>query len=380
MAIQRISSIFHVGIQLSVLVALHLAMVGCGSSKSAIPMLTSSPSTDPSAISPSTSNLFIVTATYKNTLSTAVLHEQSSWSKECSFSSTDSTATKNMSCTLDINELDLYSNSVTFNWSVPPGMCTYVHVHPYYFFQYPPYHVAGATTATLASLMMPAVTYTETITDGHVTAFAQTSPNPAIDPIVSVDPSGTLKCKYDYTGPDGGPNCCDAKYTGTVTTISGLNTIVSTNTGYFSGKVGNCTAGPATQTTAFGKDKYYNMPFFGHYYTVAGRSDKFVVDNPMDSAYSSNLWAANSYTTASLYPFPIFQPYYWFLCLDPAEEVLGYAKITIREWNMGSELAKGAAGNPDTTGTETDHPGTPASQLNDRYDWEDFGTYPRLGL
>lgn len=280
------------------------------------------------------------------------LHEASDWTKPCQVDVNPATTTaKDISCVLEIEELDLYFQSFNLNWSIPTNSCAYVAVHPYWFMQYEPGTGPTAISYTVQS-------------DGSITGY--TDPTNTS----SISPDGKVTCNYDYSGrADPGPNCCEGQYVATVTTITTSGSTVSSQRGNWGGAYGNCAAGPASQNS-WPRTKGSKMPMTKIYSSYLGANDVVKVDSPISLGFLTNLVSANSINSGSSLAAaltPWGSRYHEFYCLDAASESLGRIRLSVREWNRASELAEGATGDPDTGGMETDIPG----YINDYVDWED---------
>lgn len=360
-------------------------LAACGGSNSNSALLSSSSGTTGggTATSPSTSSLFTLTVTPENPTPTAVLHNAASWATTgCSFSPTD--ATTNISCNLEMSEADVYFNNLTFNWSSPTSFCTYVEVHPYWYFKYQPSTGTSLTTAD--------VTYSYTVNNGVIQNLVQTSP--ASPQLVFVRTSGgtsSVRCAYDYSWISGftAPNCCQGTQTVTVTTTTstttaGVTTTTSTTaaptSSSWGGLWGNCASGPGTDPTyGFGVGAESRLPMAKMYYTLPGVSAAITVRSPIKSRLNSDVWTANYTPLTTMSPFPIAQPSYGFQCYSASHQLLGSISLYVRKWNSATELAKGASGDPElVTGTGEDDAYPDWYDFNANSATSGFGVYPGL--
>lgn len=350
-----------------------VTIISCGGKETANTLLSSTTPGTTNPISPSTSTLFSLSYSTENSTPTSSLHETSSWSKACSFSSSDTS--KDLTCNLEIAEKDLYFNNLKFTWNAPVAMCAYVEVTPYWYFNYKPFHLTGSTP-TLAD-----VTYTYDLYDGIIQNLVQTSP--ATPTVVYIRSSGgvtSVRCAYDHSWYKNGPNCCEGTQTYTITTktttVTSAGTTVTTTVGSpttsaWGGRWANCASGPATDSTnGFGADSD-GWPKTGIYYTLAGASSVLNVKSPLNMGYRSNVWAANYNTVSGLNPLPVYQPSYYFGCFSASHQRIGSITLYVREWNSTEELAKTTAGDP-TASTGT-------NEGNAYRTWYDFNTYTSGG-
>jgi hypothetical protein len=249
--------------------------------------------------------------------------------------------------------LDLYFHGAALELNVPASMCSYIKVMPYYY--YKKESGDGPTT-------------------GHVW----------IPDAAAVPPAGSdTKCVYDYSstgGTDG--NCCTGTYTKITHTWDATAVAWSTanSDASWGGSKFECLSGPAKETQKpSGVDGIY-LPTVT-YIEGQGMNHVYPIQAPYFKGLSSNVYVSNFYYASQhsgSAPTAIVQPYYEYQCLDRSEEVQARIRILIREWNLNSEWALGATGNPDTTGNES----SPFTFLpkNDYKDWLDFQlssvTYP----
>lgn len=277
-----------------------------------------------------------------------IVHRADSFDNKCVVESTATAfADKDIQCILEVEELEGSFHGIDMVLNVPPSMCTYIRYEPYYFF--------GLRTAdgpTAVSVTLNA--------DGGVTASSVTPPSGG-----QVLADGSVRCTYDYSSVDNGPNCC----TGTYTLTKNNNGAITVETGVsWGGKPGNCVTGAGADILERFKDTEMPRPII--YFKPNGFSESFKVDSSLETRGDS-LYYANYFTGTTPAAFQSgSNPYYSWTCLDDAYDVKYRIRVQIREWNQMAQFLLKASGNPDTTGLETDW----SSDINDLPDWLDIFT------
>ncbi len=290
------------------------------------------------------------------TLTDHYIHRSGDFTAGCAVAANETNfANQDITCIVEIEELAGAFMGVKMVLNAPPGMCKYVWHRPYYYFGRD--YGAGPTAATAR------FDTADTFVGGTVTGPG------------SLTPSGEVSCNFDYTASEG-PNCCYGPYT--LTTVKNFGSSdpiafpVTTTTEVleWSGKPGNCAAGSGTATAP--KDKDLELPMGQYFSGVTGFNKEFDTVQRTVIDANSSLYYANYYSgtapaafkLASTYP---GNPFYTWMCLDDAEEVVARIRVQIREWNEVNEFELEAAGNPDTTGVEPNW----GTSVNDFRDWLD---------
>lgn len=274
-------------------------------------------------------------------------------------------ANESVQCYLEAPELDLYFNGVTLQYNVPSDMCTYLRFRSYDFIRYP---VA----------VSPSFINVDTDKNGQICHDANSN---GVCDVGEVDE----RCAYDYSG-DGGPNCCEGRYTKVSrmwdSTQSAYAT-PSTTIEDWGGHYGDCLSGPATKSHP--KDKS-NVPIaILSQVDGTGLNETYPIDAPIKLGLKSNTYLANFFDPADhlsglpagLTPTSAVSPsaiYFW-QCLDNADDVIAEITLNVREWNTKAAF-DARASNPtgyDITGPEPS-PFGPGNIENDRPDWKDFDT------
>lgn len=326
-----------------------------------------------SSVPPSTSNFYVFAsnpnATYKN-------HAVASFTTECKVDS--SSATKEVSCLAEVEELDLAFHGATVAVNVPSGSCDYVYASLPYYYKWKPGFGPSAYTVDTTAGGAPVVT----ITNGALGGF-----------------NGEPYCIYDYSDKNNplskngkGPNCCQGTYTRTdispPAVAGGANTVSITNQEW-GGRAGDCIDGPAKSLMPSNSAGY---PKSLVYHTKqAAFQQEFAMTSTMDSEGRGNYYTANYFDPAD-HPtngvpmafseidytgfgatygiIPATNPYYEFSCLDKAFELKSRLRLMIREWNTEAQFDLGATGDPEASGAE----GAPFTGYdnNDFADWADL--------
>ena len=414
---------------LASLIVLFLLGVACTSSTQTAPTIAGSPTPTPTATSTTTptptpsptatptpvssATAFSISVAYDEGSSqypiqipTSVLHRSATnsllgvpavdadWSNPCVVPTPANQANAGLRdyyCTLEIAELDLYFNNMTITWSAPAGMCTYVEVAPFWFYQFPPFMDTGTHYSyTLNTTSTPPTCAFDGVDGGNGGGQAYFGPGCAFTNIAD----------YSAEHP-AGPNCAEGPYTLTITNVSSSGSTASVTQTYWGGAVGNCAAGPMADTKAWPiqRESFYNLPMSLIDYSVSGLDPSpLKITAPINDPagpLGTDLWSANFLNTypplaaaipgtpnalrfQSVAGVPGSQPnpYYKFICYDDAKDAIGMIWLSVRRWTTASELAKGPAGNPNLTGSELPFPGN----LHDYDNWDDLngnaGTYP----
>lgn len=283
---------------------------------------------------------------------------------------------QDITCVLEIGELDLYFNDLNIQYHVPSSMCSYLKVEPYHFWAYEP--------GTGPSLVSYEVTAAGTVID-HANSV-----------------NGTPDCVYDYTDTSG-PNCCVGTYA-KVVIDSGAGT-VTTTAEEWTGTTSSCLGGPAMSTQTIDQGTGFPLPSFyyiegeGYNQTYTITAAKSVTEVPgISRTVESSIYAANFYKPSQhadgkppglRLPPAItvaaqeYEPHdtYEFQCLDRANDVTNRIRLFIREWD---EVPIAQGGDPDTGwAASPPYPTEPVSGelINDNWDWRDFGElYPASSM
>lgn len=268
---------------------------------------------------------------------------------------------RDLYCTVEVEELEgafvaADDEGLQMVMNSPPGMCRYVRYTPYYYFgrNYGQGPTAVVVNRDVDGNFIPG---TSSITGpGYFTS------------------DGTAICNYDYS-PSNGPDCCYGSYT--------LTDAGTTSTQEWQGKPGNCVGGSGSLAD---RDPITGLPLSTIYSGPNGFNDEFVTGKLGFISFNhSSLFYANyfsgptptAFNMAGVYP---GSPYYEWECLDEAQELNARIRLRIREWNEVVEFDLGSAGDPDTTGLETNW----GQNINDYIDWLDVvnsgNGYPGLPL
>jgi hypothetical protein len=296
------------------------------------------------------------------------------FAQECRILNTATGADKDIVCIAEVEELDLYFSELNVQYHVPRDMCRYLRHNPYHFWENEP--GTGVTAVEW-----------------------RVNSNGSIDNIQNSAGGKPNPCIYDYT-PSGGPNCCVGNYTKTVhIQNSGGTYDTTTSLESWGGKASACLFGPATKTQQANGGGFPKPDIF--YVEGSGLNKTYTIKPAIEQSFGevpalNNIWAANFYNRAdhpqaapgvplgyninrpiptrlaATYTGYLPSDTYDFSCLDAAEEVKFRIRLMIREWNQ-NPIVEG--GNPDIGGVD---PGDSTAPVNDRLDWNDVQTYPKL--
>lgn len=321
---------------------------------------------------------FYVQPVVAKTVST-FFHEQSDLSKICEVKVGETDLTKkDIFCILDMQELDLYHQSLDLNFNSPSTMCPYVRITPYWFYDYEPPHGKINQTATITKDVSGA-----TITYGG-TEGSQTIDN-TYHP-VSVDSTGAVSsCRYDYTLGEG-PNCCEGTLSVTITDNTATPPAVTQSTNALGGEITNCINGPGKDFLV--NDKNYPIPQ-DIPTALSGVNDKLTLLAPASLNRSGNLYRANyfkptdytgnvtdEFSSSVVAPLAVRgpasiprsgTPYYHFACVDSAGDYIARIRVLIRSWDTMVDFT--AKNNPYNSGSETNFPD---QYWHDKLIWKDL--------
>jgi hypothetical protein len=239
-------------------------------------------------------------------------------------------------CTLDVNELDLYTLGIHWSVYLTPDACDHV---KYWHYMYKAWPVGLGPTE---------VSYT--VTNNVIT-----------NEVNSV--GGTPVCNYNHGQfIPGAPNCCLGTFTLTIT--NGETGEVSSGEIGWGGQPATCYGGaafddPEASIALNGFPlPHYDYPN-GNAYTKElrfdGLSEKYYSTVPLANFYASadhndDRPAGLKENNLGIVTLPDPEQDYVFQCLDHDEEVLAEIKLRIREYNEEAQMVDD--GDPDTVGEE----------------------------
>ncbi|MBY0383812.1 hypothetical protein K2X05_01525 [bacterium] len=290
------------------------------------------------------------------------IHKAGDFDATCTVASNETVyANKDITCIVEVEELEGAFNGISMVMNAPPAMCKYVNYYPYFYFGLN--YGAGPTAATVR------FDKNSTFVGGSVTGPGFLSG------------TGEVKCNYSYKDKD----CCYGSYTKTTTNNFGstdpdLPPTTTSEVVEWSGKPGDCAVSPAEELST---DEASGVPVSTYYYSTSGFNKEFATKKRSVIDSNSSLFYANYYSGTAPTAFKLAgtypgNPYYQWVCVDDAEEIVARIRVQIREWNDIDEFVLKASGNPDTTGTETDWT-TPINDFNDWLDIVNLGNgYPGI--
>ncbi|MFZ9596170.1 MAG: hypothetical protein ACO3A2_08845 [Bdellovibrionia bacterium] len=314
------------------------------------------------------------------------LHQDGDFNKTCTISSTDSA--KDIFCLLEMQEGDVFFESLALNYNIPPEMCKYVRVAPYWFYDYEPPSKSNGPEALNLSF---------TATNNNGSCEAPDPPNPASEVQIDNCTGAVTWCKYDYTS-IGGPNCCEGTLNVALTTITSDPTTgdtitkTTTVTTTLPGKINNCIAGPGKD---FAVDKFGNPVGVIYPTSGIGTNSALTLSAPYELQRSGNIYRANYFTSPSSpeavedIPTAIKggpqtittvprNSYYEFSCLDHALDHLARIRLLIRSWDRSANFLdlSNPSSSSSSPGKETFNP----DEYHDLKVWSDLSTseYPNF--
>jgi hypothetical protein len=286
------------------------------------------------------------------------IHKSGDFDSSCSVAANETSyANQDITCIVEVEELTGAANGIKMVLNSQPGMCKYVWHYPFFYFGE---DYGQGPTAVVANFDAA----------GNFSAAAVAAgPVSSITGAGTFGPDGSVRCNYDYST-DEGPDCCYGDYTlRTITPTSD-----TTETKSWTGKPGNCVSGSGGVTAP--RYTPTNMPLGYYYPSKVGYNEEFdtgktKIINPIDSS----LFYANYYSGAAPAAFKLAgtypgNPYYTWMCLDDASEIVARIRVQIREWNSAAEFELEASGDPDATGAEPNW----GDAVNDHQDWLDVIT------
>jgi len=253
---------------------------------------------------------------------------------------------KDITCIIDMDELDLWVLGLAFDVIVPEGMCDFLYYYSYIYANLP--FGNGPTEVSWTVDDMGVRTNEVNVVDGMPT------------------------CEFDHRVTLGSkaPNCCGGAYLQRVTDAE--TGVVTTTRGDWGGLPSTCFDGAGfLDKEAKLDDDGWPLDTYVHVHRDPHLERKRyygpLTYNPTNIPLANFFDPAEHDGTAPAGMLAARAQYYDFYCEDDAKEEIAHIRLMVREWNEEAEFDK-EAGDPDTEGTE---PGwdTP---LNDREDWRDL--------
>lgn len=330
------------------------------------------------------------------------LHLDSDWETACEIKK-DATV-KDISCTLDATELDLFYNGVNLQYNIPKDQCDYLEVAYPWFYNYP---IGDGPISVSYDINLKGVTenaYSVQVTGATPTPIALTK--------VAMGLIGAPICNYNYKS-QGGPNCCMGNYTLSVrnwnfTTNMYDPAVVTTES--WGGNVKDCIVSPTEKfsTTSLGTpqntifnvtDKGLNEVYTSLTPYKSGQKNVLVssffsnANSTVPEAFKSPTRCSTpecraaiplrrDLTTTAL---PMGNWFFSFNCLDKAYDLNSRITLRVRQWSKLKEFNNKQSGDPRITGDETGYPiiGVPTlfPPFKDTLDWDDYFTiFPLISL
>jgi hypothetical protein len=266
-----------------------------------------------------------------------------------------------ISCILEMDELDLFYLGLRFNIVAPEGMCDFVRYDSFMFENFKIGQGPKEVSWTVQE-------------SGNIT-----------DSINSA--GGKPRCDFDYSWQyaesEKAPNCCYGSYIKRVTDAKTGKVEVSDEV--WNGKLADCYHGGAylDKSAVFTPEGWPMSRFLypdgeslDHTVQYRGLSDKY----PKTTALLANYHfpADRDQESSSRVIKGAVNSHYEVFCLDDAKEVIARVRLAVREWNEEAQFDM--EGDPDTEGLE---PGWSWEEpINDMVDWGDYErnniVYPQI--
>ncbi len=302
--------------------------------------------------------------------------------RKCRINSTDinnGTGILDVRCFMDGEEEDIHFNNLKLTSAAGKGICEYIQVYPYSFWQYAPIQT-DSLTATYAY---------------HTGCLA--TPTEA--------PTPELLCAGDYVS-GSGPNCDEGSvkvtthtWTADATSACTIDT-KTTFTMKCGGKITNCLQGPVRDILSDPQIAGGNRAII--YASAEGQkvtsdftspishndlSNFRIANGTLNNKCSSSITDSNTFSTYAASQSPLSavsaipfssgsNPYYQIACLDAAKDIKARIRITVRNWNRSfrtkDEIDKD---NPDSTLAPANYLMNPTGSsfgksYVDHYDWD----------
>jgi len=282
---------------------------------------------------------------------------------------------KEITCIVDLEELDLFFHGLTITATAPYASCKYVGSRPQFYSVAPVGH-------------QPTDVFYEIDANG---ALEDPTGNVANVNVGDTDPdiyyriNGTwvkhedlygvaavaaedLRCPYDYSKVStfsSGKNCCYIEYN----KITDNDGDPETSREDWGGKLSDCYRGAGIQDWQKTNANGFPVELIEAVDDAAGLNSTFTITAPIaDDELEEQVSVAN-YFTGGTPPRALSDgnPYYWYKCYDANREVQYQVNVLVREWNTAGERPEG---DDDVGGAE----GAPFTDEgnNDFTDWDDI--------
>ncbi len=267
-------------------------------------------------------------------------------SRECKINASDILENQGLldvRCFLDAEEEELHNTALKFASSAGAGVCEFIQVEPYNFYQWSPVKTPASTRI---------VTTTGCATSSNI-------PAPDQPYWISTTPTTDNICLSNYTAA-GGPNCDEGNFLSVVYSGSDADnngtceTIIVSESKVINcaGKASACLNGPVTDIlTPQQIEQGYRSLIYS---TSNGAVIKTDLKSPDSKLNYSNMRVANSTianncsmtnSDADIWeslaranantssPMGRSQPFYTFNCLDGAKDIKARIRLVVRDWN-----------------------------------------------
>lgn len=353
----------------------------------------------------SASNLFVTVPDSMSFLNFSSV--EGSWADRCTFLSP---SPNDLTCVVDVGELDLFYNGIKLQFNSPANQCKYIRTTPYWYYNYEIGFGPSEVTVAVTKDASGVVTSSSCTVDG-VNYSCTTSAPPTVANDIKVDFTGdeiNVRCNYDTSNVIGGANCCFGKYDLHTSLLKAGDEPINVDK-YgedWSGGSVNCIGGQGRTDWEDFDAEGLPIPLIERNKANESRTKIIKTKGPLFSiGMSSNIPVANYFTAglhthagygvasgtvsdAPYYVDPIsdrsgsyIRPgneYYTFECLDEAFETNYRIRMLVQDWNTVAALQTyvstgSLAPGPDESGTAPGScPGLAGVSCNQAQDADDF--------
>lgn len=323
------------------------------------------------------------------------LHKFGDFNSQCMVPATATTG-QDLNCMLNIREEDLFFAGLKMQVNFPQSMCPYLVQRPFWYYKAAPGFGPRVAAWTIDE------------DQGKVTActadgVAGTANADGTCDLVegSFASDGAFTCAYTHqVSATETIDCCMGPYTGTITTIRAGTATVSTTTGFYPGKFGNCIESLGDDLEV-PRSNYYGYPGSLHTHSNDVQAT-FELPRPIEkgaldnykwanfygwSDYAAGTWATAATPDALSYMLDLSgstvtspNKAWVFECADRSLETKHRINLYINEWDtnedfVGYSAAGSTAYSPDKAyddieGTDCATTGVPGGLCDDFWDWQ----------
>jgi len=316
---------------------------------------------------------FEVTATADNANYSILVSKDGDGVTPCAPTSDD----KEITCIVDMEELDLFFHGLTITATAPHSVCKYMGSRPQFYSVAP----VGYQPTDVFYALDSSGAFDDPTTHAGLTPAGLAATDPDIyykidgDWVSHEDLYGDaatapedLRCPYDYSEVStfsAGENCCYIEYNKMVDNDGEAENSRED----WGGALSNCYRGAGIQDWDKTNGNGFPVELIEEVDAADGLTSTFTITAPIaDDELEEQVSVAN-YFSGGTAPRALSDgnPYYWYKCYDANREIQYQVNVLVREWNTGGERVDG---DPDVTGSES-APFSDAGK-NDFQDWDDI--------